>query len=149
MRSKDGGCGFGMRLFRFAAAGLLALGGWIGASSNALAQITSATVLGTVTDPSGAALSNATVTVTNVSTGRTYSATTGSDGGYVVPLLPIVGSYKVEIEAKGFEKFVRTGVVLQVNQNARVDALLKVGAITGRTQDGCRGDCPLPGQQAR
>lgn len=118
------------RVVRFVAIGALSLGCWIGVSSNALAQITSATVLGTVTDPSGAAVANATVTVTNLSTGRTYSATTGSDGNYLVPLLPIAGNYSVEVEAKGFEKFLQTGIVLQVNENARVDASLKVGATT-------------------
>jgi hypothetical protein len=119
---------------RFAVVGLLSLGCWIGASSNALAQITSATILGTVTDASGAAVPNASVTVTNVSTGGKYSSTTGANGDYLVPLLPIAGSYAVTIEAKGFEKFLRTGIVLQVNENALVDASLKVGATNETVQ---------------
>ena len=123
-----------LSVIRFAAIGLLCLGLGIGASPKALAQITSATILGTVTDQSGAAVPNAKVTVTNVSTGLTYSSTAGADGGYLVPLLPITGNYTVTIEASRFEKFVQTGIVLEVNQNARVDASLKVGAASETVQ---------------
>ena len=106
----------------------------MGAPSFARAQITTATVLGTVTDPSGAAVTGATVTVTNMSTGQIHSATTGSEGAYLVPLLAIGGTYVVTVEAKGFEKFSQTGIVLEVNQNARVDASLRVGAATDTVQ---------------
>jgi hypothetical protein len=74
-----------LSVIRFVVVALLSLGYWVGASPNALAQITSATILGTVTDQSGAAVPNAKVTVTNVSTGLTYSSTAGADGGYLVP----------------------------------------------------------------
>lgn len=100
----------------------------IGTGPAASAQITSATVLGAVTDTSGAAVPNAKVTATNVATGREYSATTDTRGEYVIPSLPISGSYQVGIEAQGFEKFVQSGIVLQLNQHARVDVTLKVGS---------------------
>ena len=120
--------------FRVAIVGAILLTYWIGAQSSAFAQVTSATVLGTVTDPSNAPISNAAVTVTNVSTGISYAATTGSNGEYLVPLLSITGNYTVTVEASGFEKFLRTGVVLQLNQNVRVDASLKIGAITATVE---------------
>src|SRR5580700_8357265 len=130
-----------LSVIRFAAIGLLSLGLGIGASPKALAQITSATILGTVTDASGAAVPNAKVTVTNISTGAIYPATTGSDGGYLVPLLPITGNYTVTVEAHGFEKFLQTGIVLELNQNARVDAALRIGAASETVQ--VTGEAPL------
>jgi hypothetical protein len=93
------------------------------------AQNTTASISGTVTDPAGAFIAGATVTATNVNTNITRTATTQNDGSYSLPFLP-VGSYKVEINAAGFKKFEQTGILLEVNRAARVDANLQVGAVT-------------------
>ena len=94
-----------------------------------VAQTTTASITGTVTDSSGGAISGATVTATNVDTNVSRTTTTTADGAYSLLFMPI-GRYKVEISATGFKKFERGGVVLEVNVNARIDASLQVGAIT-------------------
>jgi len=95
-------------------------------SSMVLAQSTTGTILGQVTDSSGAAVVNAQVIVTNTLTGETHSITTNSQGQYVIPHLS-VGVYRVESEAAGFKHSVRDGVTLAVNQEARTDLALQVG----------------------
>ena len=74
-------------------------------SSMMLAQSTTGTILGQVTDSSGAAVVNAQVIVTNTLTGETHSITTNGQGQYVIPHLP-VGVYRVESEAAGFTHMV-------------------------------------------
>ncbi len=90
------------------------------------AQTFRGTVLGTVTDSSGAALVGATVTVHNVDTGVDRVTETTTDGGYLMPELP-VGTYNVTIEMKGFQKITTTGVTVTVAGERRVDASLKPG----------------------
>ncbi len=94
----------------------------------ALAQVTSGTMFGTVTDPSGAMLSNATVTVTNPATGLTRTVTSSGGGVFSVPnLLP--GNYTVRVEAPGFKKLEKTGVVLSAGDRLNAgDFVLQVGA---------------------
>lgn len=70
-------------------------------SQPAFAQATSATIFGSITDASGAAVPGAQVTATNIDTNFSRSATTGSDGRYQLVFLPI-GTYKVEANAAGF-----------------------------------------------
>lgn len=94
------------------------------------AQTVTATILGTVADPSGAAISGATVTVTNESTGRSTTALSDEAGGYLFPLLPIAGTYEVSVEAVGFRRFLQRGIVLRVNENVRVDAQLTLGGVS-------------------
>jgi hypothetical protein len=91
------------------------------------------TVLGTVTDSTGAVIPNATVTITNTGTGVSHKATTSSSGDYSVPDL-IPGPYSVTIEAPGFSKETVGGVVLGVAQQARVNGSLKTGAETETVQ---------------
>jgi len=93
------------------------------------AQGTTATISGKVTDGTGATIAGATVTATNIQTNVPRSATTLSDGSYSIPFLPI-GTYKVDVTNVGFKKFEQTGVVLEVGRNARVDAVLQVGAVS-------------------
>jgi len=95
----------------------------------AFGQGTTATISGNVSDSTGAAVAGAKVTATNLGTNLAQSATTASDGSYSLLFLP-VGNYKVEISSAGFKKFDQTGITLDVNRNARVDAVLQVGAIT-------------------
>lgn len=87
-----------------------------------------ATIVGTVTDPSGAVVANTTVTITNVDTATTRSLTTNSDGQYVAPGLGI-GRYDVRAEAKGFKIGEKKDIVLNVNDRTRVDFKLEVGNI--------------------
>lgn len=90
---------------------------------------TTGTILGQVSDPSNAAVAGASVVLTNLGTGLARKAETNADGQYLVLSLP-PGTYKVTVEASGFKQFSQTGVKLEVNQNARVDAALQVGSVT-------------------
>ncbi|HUY12916.1 MAG TPA: carboxypeptidase-like regulatory domain-containing protein [Terriglobia bacterium] len=97
-------------------------------SSLALAQDT-ATIIGTVTDPSGAVIPNAKVTVSNPAKGYVRHLVADSAGLYQASALPI-GDFVVTAEAPGFRKLVRSGIHLQVGQLQRVDLKLQVGQAT-------------------
>lgn len=86
-----------------------------------------ATIVGTVTDPSGAAVPNATITITAVETGLSRAMATSSDGQYVVPDLHI-GRYSVRASAQGFKVAEQKDIVLGVNDRTRVDFKLQVGS---------------------
>lgn len=93
------------------------------------AQGTTATIVGTITDPGGAEVPSVSITARNVNTGLRRTVVTGADGGYRIEFLP-VGTYAVEVTAtSGFKKAIREGIVLQVNDTARVDISLEVGSI--------------------
>ena len=102
----------------------------LGATS-ASAQTFRGSILGTVTDTSGASVAGAKVTVRNVDRGVDRTTETTTDGGYLVPELPI-GTYDVTIEKSGFQKSVTTGVRVDVSVERRVDAVLKAGAVSER-----------------
>jgi outer membrane receptor protein involved in Fe transport len=106
--------------FCLAACALLAL------SCTAVAQVQNGQFEGTVTDPTGAAIANAKVTVTNQGTNLTVSATTNSSGLYVAKELP-VGSYKLTVEAPGFKTVSNTNVVVNAGTIAHVDFKLQIG----------------------
>ena len=93
------------------------------------AQVTSAAVVGTITDASGAALPGATVTACNVETGFVRTVPTNESGAYRLDFLP-TGTYVVEISLSGFKTERRSGIVLNVNDTARVDSSLAVGGVT-------------------
>ncbi|MGO9083697.1 MAG: carboxypeptidase regulatory-like domain-containing protein [Candidatus Sulfotelmatobacter sp.] len=105
---------------------LLALAGL---SQSALAQSTAGRILGTVTDQSGAAVSGATVAVTDVQRGTTRTVTTDEAGAYVVANLQ-PGSYKVHVEAKGFKAVERPNVGIEVATDVRVDFALQPGQVS-------------------
>ncbi|HEY1463663.1 MAG TPA: carboxypeptidase regulatory-like domain-containing protein [Terriglobales bacterium] len=88
-----------------------------------------ATIVGTVTDPSGSVLPNVAITVTNNDTGRVTTFATSDAGQYVAPGL-VIGHYTVKAEASGFTSSVKEGVVLNVGDRDRLDFALKVGAIS-------------------
>jgi hypothetical protein len=90
---------------------------------------TTGTILGTVTDTSGAIIPGAPVEVTNTSTGLTTKVTSTGAGDYTASNL-IPGPYKVSVQLKGFSREVVSGIVLVVAQDARVNLQLKPGAIT-------------------
>ncbi|HUA15508.1 MAG TPA: TonB-dependent receptor [Verrucomicrobiae bacterium] len=87
-----------------------------------------ATIVGTVTDPSGAAVPNVKITLTNSDTNISTATKTSGDGQYVVPDLHI-GHYTVRAEATGFKIGEQRGIVLQVGERARVDFKLQVGNV--------------------
>ena len=93
------------------------------------AQVTTADIVGTVTDPSGAALPNAQVTATNVLTNESRTAQTNANGDYSVVALP-VGTYSVTVQATGFKKFSASSIALATGDRARVDAKMEVGEVT-------------------
>jgi hypothetical protein len=87
-----------------------------------------ATIVGTVSDPSGSVVSNVTVTITNTSTGQTRNLKTNDGGQYVAPDLSI-GNYAIKAEAAGFKASEKKNVVLNVNDRARVDFVMQVGSV--------------------
>ncbi len=96
------------------------------AAASSLAQQVTATLSGTITDTSGAAIPNATVTAQNADTGYVAHATTNGQGEYRIDLLP-VGSYSVTVDATGFKKFIRNGIVLELGQSPSINAQLAIG----------------------
>ena len=95
--------------------------------SMSLGQRTSASISGTVADPSGAVVPNAHVVATSISTGASVTVQSNDQGFYIVSDLG-PGSYKVQVEAPGFQRYERTGVVLQVGQSANINVNLRLGA---------------------
>ena len=69
-----------------------------------------------------------TVTATHTGTQVSRTVTTDTDGQYSLQLLP-VGNYTVEIKMSGFKSFTRTGIILEVGRNARVDATIELGEL--------------------
>jgi hypothetical protein len=87
------------------------------------------TILGTVTDSSGAIVPNAKIMVTNTATRANFQTITTSSGDFNAPALN-PGNYTVSAEAKGFQKAVTTPFTLTVNQHVRIDLSLKPGTVT-------------------
>src|SRR5262245_55898056 len=94
----------------------------------ALSQQDTATMTGDVKDASGALVPKATVAITNTATNITIKSETNELGSYTVPNLR-PGVYNVTVEKPGFNKTVRSGLILQVNQFARVDITLQTGGV--------------------
>jgi len=92
----------------------------------AVAQIQNSQLTGTVTDPSGAAVPNAKVTIINEATNLSVTTTTSQTGFYTVKELP-VGTYKITVEASGFKTFTDAGVSLEAGTIAHVDAKMVLG----------------------
>ncbi len=99
-----------------------------------LAQVDTATLLGTVSDPSGAVLAGAQVTAANDLTGLRRSTVTGADGSYLLPLIAIGEKYRITVEIAGFKTFTQTGIGLQLGQNARIDVKMQLGAVSDRIE---------------
>jgi hypothetical protein len=93
------------------------------------AQTVTGTILGNVLDPSGAAVANVQITVTNQDTGVSRAVTTTADGVYTVPSL-IAGKYSVQATAQGFTTQQVRDMVLNVGSTSRVDFTLQVGQVT-------------------
>jgi len=98
-------------------------------SFDAHAQVITAAVRGTVTDPQGAAVAGADVSVTNVDTGFTRSAKSGTDGEYNFPDLPL-GAYRIHVTHSGFKAATQTGIVLHVADSIVLNVKLEMGAVS-------------------
>ena len=99
------------------------------ASPPVFAQAVSGTILGTVTDSSGAVMSNAKVTVVNEGTGLTRTVIADASGEFTAPSLP-TGRYTVIAEASGFKTLSLSNIQLGVDQRARIDLKLDVGSVS-------------------
>jgi hypothetical protein len=97
--------------------------------ATALAQAVTGTILGTVTDASGAVIANAKVTIVNEGTGLTRTVTADNSGEYTVPSLP-TGHYTITSEMTGFKTAALSNVQVGVDQRVRIDIKLEVGAMT-------------------
>ena len=107
------------------AAGLL----FFAVPSRLQAQVDTGSILGTVTDASGASVTGAKVTLINEGTGAELSTTTGADGGY--KFTPVrIGSYKLSVSLQGFQTVVQTGVTVNVGENVVANFTLKPGTVT-------------------
>lgn len=98
------------------------------ASLSLAAQTIDTGILGTVADPAGATVANATVTVTAPDTGFSRAVTTGADGKFDIRYL-VPGEYAVEVKATGFRTERRTGIVIRIGQQARLDFTLQLGEV--------------------
>jgi hypothetical protein len=96
-------------------------------AATAVAQVTGGSVNGTVTDANGAALPNATITLTSKATGQTLSAQSTGSGAYNFPNVA-VGEYEISITANGFAN-AKQVVTVALNQNSTVDATLQAGGV--------------------
>jgi hypothetical protein len=92
-----------------------------------VAQTDRGTITGTISDPAGAVVANATVEAKNVATGLVYSAASSATGNYTIPQLP-AGTYDLSVTVAGFKKYLRNGIVVEVAGIDRVDPALEVGA---------------------
>lgn len=111
-----------MKWFSLFCAGLC----WFWAAGWLPAQTTTSTLLGTVLDPSGAAVGGVKVTATSAGTGIHREVSTDSNGDYVIPLLQ-PGKYVVTAEAPGFRAITRSGISIDIAAPVRIDFSMEVG----------------------
>src|SRR5262249_27743938 len=97
------------------------------------AQVTTATVYGTATDPSGALIPGAVVTLRHLQTGAALTKVTGDRGDFQFDFLR-VGTYTIQIEAKGFKRFQSSGFDLTAGQSVRQTYPLQVGDVSETVQ---------------
>src|SRR5947199_9249758 len=94
----------------------------------AAAQSTLGAVLGTVTDPSGAGVGNARLTLTDVGTNQAQTVSSASNGNYEFSLVS-PSTYRLEVEAAGFKRFVRSELIVNVSQRLALNVGLDLGAV--------------------
>jgi len=122
------------RILRISASRIMQLAGVVSlglllAALPLFSQGNTGRILGSITDQSGGAIADATVTITDVQRGVTRTLTTDGEGEYAAPNL-IPGTYKVRAEFKGFQAVERPNILLQVGQDVRVDVALQPGEIS-------------------
>src|SRR3954468_15721371 len=93
-----------------------------------IAQITDGNIVGTITDPTGAAIGDVTLTLQNVATGVQYTAKTAADGSYRFNNVP-VGTYTIAAAATGFKKLTQRNVAVELSRTTTVNLGLEVGAV--------------------
>lgn len=98
-------------------------------ATSAFGQSTTGAILGLIRDASGSVVANAKVSVINTGTNLRVETQSDAEGNYTAPLLP-VGAYAVEVTAPGFRAYRQEGIRLNVNQQARVDVTLALGAVS-------------------
>jgi Carboxypeptidase regulatory-like domain/TonB-dependent Receptor Plug Domain len=103
------------------------------ATVSVVAQTFRGTILGTVTDASGAVVAGASISVKNVNTGLERTTQTSADGSYSVPELPL-GTYTVTVSQSGFQTSATTNVVVDVATDRRIDVQLKTGQVAERVE---------------
>lgn len=94
--------------------------------SPALAQATTGTASGSVSDPNGAVVAGATVTLTNVANGQSRTVSTNDRGLFVAASMPI-GVYRVSVEASGFKRATATDISIEINKESQLTFVLEVG----------------------
>src|SRR5450756_80359 len=112
-----------MRLFRFALVSLMSVPVLL------FAQLDRGSIVGAVTDQTGAVVPEVKLQVRNAATGAAYAAVSNDTGQYSVPNLP-AGPYTITFEANGFKKLVRSNLEVSVAGTLRADVRLEVGAVT-------------------
>lgn len=93
------------------------------------AQVNTATVYGTVTDPSGATVANAQASLENTATGAKLATQSNSTGEFSFPVVP-AGTYRLEVTATGFRSEIREGLVLSAGQNVKLALALQLGSVS-------------------
>ena len=107
---------------------LLFFGGYSTQGAHAQLAVTTATLTGTVTDPTGSVVPQATVTLTSPERGITRTFTTGAQGNYSFSQLA-PSTYQLTIQAKGFNQYIQNGITLDAGQSASQDITLTVGSV--------------------
>src|SRR6266576_6052238 len=115
-----------MKFTRVFCAVLVAL---IAAVSTRGQSVSTSQVSGTIRDTSGSVVPEARVQLTQTSTGLARSATSDSDGSYLIPNLPI-GPYQLQVTKEGFRTHTQTGIVLQVSSNPLLNVTLELGTVS-------------------
>ena len=95
----------------------------------AFGQVSTGSIRGTVTDPSGAVVPDAVIVLTNVRTGVVQSVKSDSSGNYLIDFVP-TGDYKINVEMVGFKKFERDNITLDMSRQLRVDVPIQPGLVT-------------------
>ncbi len=108
---------------------LVSLALLVSATASLYSQSTYGSITGSVADTSGAIVTDAKVTLTNTGTGEKRTQSSGSDGLFTFVNL-FAGQYRIDIEKQGFKHFVRSGVVVQVQQDSHIVAALQVGEVS-------------------
>ncbi len=108
-------------------------GGFVSLTVLSPAQTFYGSVLGTVTDSSGATITGAKVTVTNSATSERHESVSGTDGGYrFVNLIP--GAYHIDVEQTGFKRYSRDGIGVAVDASVRIDVAMQLGDISQQVE---------------
>jgi hypothetical protein len=119
---------FARMKFQFALSGV-----FLATLSYTWAQGVRATLVGRITDETGAVVPQTRITLTNIGTNEIRAVDIGDDGEFAIPQLA-PGEYTLTAERAGFRREVRRGIVLETGQQARIDVVLKVGQVTEQVE---------------